>query len=575
MAPTAPASSPWTSGPTQVATSTTRLLAELVDSNPDAMVVVDELGLIVLANKRVEALFGHAPDDLLGQPVELLIPERQRPAHRSARAGYAKAPTQRPMGAGAELRARRRDGSEFPVEVSLAPLHVNDRTAIAAVIRDVSERHAAQANLEWLALHDGMTGLANRPLLLDRLKTTIARGVRAARPAAVFFLDIDRLKWVNDSLGHDAGDALLLAVAQRLSRTVRPHDTVGRVGGDEFVAVVEDVEDARALAERMLAAIGEPLTLLGREIRPQVSLGIVILDRVGAEPAAVLRDADTAMYRAKRRGRGRYELFQDHWRDEDIADFDLLIALEKAVVDEDVDVHYQPVLHAVTGHVWGVEALVRWTGPNGPMSAQRVVGLAEQSKLILELDELVMMRACRQIAEIRPDGPLRVGVNVSARHLSTGDLPGLVKRSLALSGLAPDRLWLELTESERLTEGDGLAILREIAATGVVIAIDDFGTGFSSLSRLRDLPVSLLKIDKSFVAHTGDDDRGPALLAAMVGVGHALGLTVLAEGIETPEQATTLQLLGSELGQGFHWSAALSIADLDTWLAGPLREGQL
>jgi diguanylate cyclase (GGDEF)-like protein/PAS domain S-box-containing protein len=551
----------------RAASPTAQLLEQLVEANPDAMIVVDADGLVVLANRQVETLFGYLREELLGRPVEQLVPEARRGVHQAARSRYAKAPTHRPMGAGLELRARRRDGSEFPVEVSLAPLQVEDRRSTAAVIRDASERQAARAELEWRALHDPMTGLANRALLMEELRTAIARSSRTGKRVAVFFLDLDRLKWVNDSLGHEAGDRLLMAVAQRLAEAVRPQDTVARIGGDEFVAIVEDVEDPEVLAGRVLRTIGQRLDLAGREVIPEVSIGIAMAQAGNADPSVLLRDADTAMYRAKRRGRGRFEVFQHAWRQAAAPDLDLLVALQRDLDDDAVDVHYQPVVQLATGTTRGVEALVRWRGPGGLVDAQRVLGLAEQGRLVLCLDEAVITRACRELAQLSPAGPLQLGVNVSARHLATGDLPAVIGPALAASGLSPDRLWLELTESERLVESGALAALEDLAGMGVGIAIDDFGSGLSTLAGLRDLPATLLKVDRGFLAGVPHDPRSTDLLAALVELGHALGLDVLAEGVETPEQAASLVQMGCELGQGFLWAPALPVGALQSWLA--------
>ena len=544
-----------------------QLLDELVESAPDAMVVVDASGCILLANRQTETIFGYPRHQLVGQQIELLVPERLRSAHTHDRTGYTDAPALRPMGVGRTLHARRRDGTELPVEISLAPLHLQRGVAVAAVIRDVSDRIQMQQQLERLALHGQLTGLANRGLVMEQLHRALARRHRTGR-TAVAFADLDRLKWVNDTLGHDAGDRLIVAVAQRLQQVLRPSDTVGRFGGDEFVAVIEDVAgpaELLALGDRVLAAVRAPLALGDRELLPTISLGLALAGD-NAEADALVHDADAAMYRAKRRGRDRFEIYEPSGAQEAQADLDLHADLTRAVRDGALQVSYQPVLDLRTGAVWGAEALVRWAPPqHGDVDAPRLIALAERTSLILDLDAVVLHRACRDLAQLPEQQVPRVGVNVSARHLVVGDLPGLVRRALADSRLAPHRLWLELTEGEQLAHAAVAPVLEEVQQLGVRLAIDDFGTGFSSLARLRDLPVRMLKVDQALVAPVAGDYRSEALIAAVVGLGHALGQDVVVEGVETPEQLAVLRRLGCDLGQGYHWSRPLPLAELSRW----------
>lgn len=544
-----------------------QLLDELVESAPDAMVVVDGAGRILLANRQTEALFGYAREQLTGQPIELLVPERFRDVHTHDRRDYIDSPVLRPMGLGRALHARRYDGTEFPVEISLAPLHLADGIAVAAVVRDVSDRIQVQQELERLALHDQLTGLANRGLVMEQLQRALARRGRSGR-VAVAFVDLDRLKWVNDTLGHEAGDRLILCVAERLRQVLRPADTLGRFGGDEFVAVVEDIggqDELVALAQRMLAAVRAPMLLAGRELRPTVSLGLALAEE-GLTVDALIHDADAAMYRAKRRGRDRFEIYEASGDEEAQADLDLHADLSRAVQAGELHVHYQPVLDLRSDQVWGVEALVRWAPPeHGSVDTEQLIALAERTSLILELDALVLHSACRDLTRLPERLVPRVGVNVSARHLTFGDLPKLVRSALATSRLAPHRLWVELTESEQLTHAEVLPVLEEVQRLGVTLAIDDFGTGFSSLSRLRDLPVRVLKVDRSFSASITGDYRAEALVAAVVGLGHALGQDVVVEGVETAEQLAVLRRLGCDLGQGYHWARPMPLAELRSW----------
>jgi diguanylate cyclase (GGDEF)-like protein/PAS domain S-box-containing protein len=547
--------------------SEARLLDELVESAPDAMVVVDDGGRILLANRQTESLFGYPREELTGRPIELLVPDRLRSTHRQDRADYTDSPVLRPMGLGRTLHARRRDGSEFPVEISLAPLHLADGLAVAAAVRDVSDRIQIQQELERLALHDQLTGLANRGLVMEQLQRALARRARTGR-LAVAFVDLDRLKWVNDTLGHEAGDRLIVCLAQRLRQVLRPADTLGRFGGDEFVAVVEDLagpDELVALAQRMLTAVRAPLLLSGRELRPTVSLGLALAEE-GMDADTLIHDADAAMYRAKHRGRDRFEVYEPSGDEQTQADLDLHADLSRAVHGDRLPVHYQPVLDLRDDTLWGAEALVRWTSPqHGPVDALRVITLAERTSLVLELDACVLRRACRDLARFPEELVPRVGVNISARHLTFGDLPQLVRTALAASRLAPHRLWLELTESEQLTHDEVLPVLAELERLGVTLALDDFGTGFSSLSRLRDLPVRVLKVDRAFSTSIASDYRSEALVAAVVGLGHALGQDVVVEGVETAEQLAALHRLGCDLGQGYHWARAMPADELREW----------
>ena len=455
------------------------------------------------------------------------------------------------------------------------------RSKVAVFVDLYLERKRAQVAERALlhqAFHDTLTGLPNRALLADRLGQVLARRERRSEDAAVLFLDIDRLKWVNDSLGHAAGDQLLVDVAGRLQGVLRPGDTVARFGGDEFVVLCDDLShpgEAVYVAERLREALATPFHLGGREICLTASIGIALASTSTHDtPDALLRDADAAMYRAKERGRDRVELFDDHMRSRAMARLETESTLRRAIDQGQLRVHYQPVIELATGRATGLEALVRWQHPErGLVPPGEFIPLAEETGLIVGLGRFVLEEACRQAARWNgrcPDRPpLTVSVNLSAHQLHTRGLRELVAEVLQQTRLQPELLCLEITETALVEDADiSRAALDSLKDLGVTLAVDDFGTGYSSLLYLRRFAVDVLKIDRSFVVGLGTSAEDTAIVSGVVGLAQALGLQAVAEGVETPEQVVLLKGLGCALAQGYHWSEPLTARQTERWLKG-------
>ena len=416
------------------------------------------------------------------------------------------------------------------------------------------DRHRAVAELAHQATHDPLTGLPNRALFLDRLETALARRRADDSSVAVLFLDLDRFKVINDSLGHEAGDLLLVAVAARLSDLLRPGDTVARFGGDEFTVLCDDVGgvvDAVAIAERIVDGLALPLLLPDGDAFVTTSVGIA-LGGPGGRPETLLRDADAAMYRAKERGRSRIEVFDAAMRAQVVERMETEKALHLALERDELVLHYQPEVHVDDLRPWGVEALVRWQHPErGLLAPVSFIPLAEETGQIIPLGDWVLAEACRQSVRWGPDAPV-VWVNLSAPQLSDPGLVGRVSAILATTGARPDGIGLELTESAVMGDAElSVRTLRALKALGLHLAIDDFGTGYSSLEYLKRFPVDVVKVDGSFVAGLGRDAEDSAIVTAVVGLAHALGLLALAEGVETECQLAELRRLGCDLAQGY------------------------
>jgi diguanylate cyclase (GGDEF)-like protein len=405
-----------------------------------------------------------------------------------------------------------------------------------------------------------LTDLPNRALLLDHLELAIARADRATTGIALLFLDLDRFKSVNDTLGHDAGDELLVAVADRINQLLRPADTVARLGGDEFVILCEDVVDehhAVSIAQRILSLIeATPFRLAGTEIPVTASIGVALSAGGAAHPEALLRDADAAMYRAKDLGRARIELFDETMRRRAAERLELADELARAMENDQIVVHYQPCVSLHTGRVTSVEALARWDHPDrGILAPTEFIGLAEETGLIVGLGLRVLNDACAQAkawADQLGDAAPRIHVNLSARQLTAANLTVLVRGVLDGSGLEPELLCLEITESVLMEDAPAVIdALRRLKDIGVLLAIDDFGTGYSSLSYLRRFPVDILKVDQSFVDGLGPDPEDSAIVAAIVNLASTLELEAVAEGVETREQLERLRALGCATAQGY------------------------
>ena len=439
-------------------------------------------------------------------------------------------------------------------------LHVVGNVMGSAIDRDVREADALHR-----ALHDPLTGLPNRDLFADRLEITLARARRGGQLPAVLIVDLDHFKVVNDSLGHQAGDELLCAIAPRLADSLREIDTVARFGGDEFVVLCDGVHDERAamvLAQRLAAVLDEPVELAGSTVYVTASVGVTVAGPE-SDVESLIRDADAALYRAKELGRGRCELFDAELRALVTARLDLQIGLRSALENGELAMHYQPMVDLETGRPLALEALMRWEHPTrGSVGPAEFIPVAEESGLIVPIGHWALRQVCAFAATPEAAG-LSVSVNVSVRQLAQPGIVDAVAGALAESGIAPHRLWLELTESALLEEGEApFERLHELKALGVALVLDDFGTGYSSLAYLQRFPLDALKVDRAFVAGITEDGRAAALVEAVVTMARTLGLQVIPEGIETHAQRDALLALGCRYGQGYLFGRPAASSEL-------------
>jgi diguanylate cyclase (GGDEF)-like protein/PAS domain S-box-containing protein len=425
---------------------------------------------------------------------------------------------------------------------------------------DITEQKQLENDLAHLAFHDTLTGLANRALFSDRLNQALARSERTGKYVAVLFLDLDNFKNINDSLGHSAGDELLITVAQKLAKCLRRSDTAARLGGDEFAVLVEDVDnhdEVIRLANRIMKVLRQPISIAAKSVSATVSIGITF-GITGSTSEQLLRNADLAMYLAKAQGKDRYEEFQDQMHTAVLARLELEADLRKAVLAGQFVVHYQPIFDVETGAIVGFEALVRWQHPTrGLLQPDAFIPFAEEIGVIESIDRFVLGRACSQVRAWQ-DGELvatnlLVSVNLSAREITDAGIKDSVAKSLDESGFDPKHLILEITESAVMSDIEAAVHnLQSLRALGLRIAIDDFGTGYSSISHLERLPIDILKIDKSFLSVITKRDNMPDLAQAIVQLAQTLGLVPIAEGVERSEQASRLRKLGCRLAQGYH-----------------------
>lgn len=453
-----------------------------------------------------------------------------------------------------------------------------DGANLHRIIRYAVERKRTELELVRLAHYDQLTSLPNRTLLRERVEHAIARAVRAGTGVAALVLDMDRFKEINDMLGHDVGDALLVEVAQRIRASVREQDTVARLGGDEFAVVLEGVSEAKEILpviERITESLSQLTRLKGHDINSSTSVGIALYPQNGSDLSELLQAADLAMYQAKSSGRGCYQFFADAMQEEAQSRRALEWSLRRAAEKGEFRLVYQPQICLRTGSVVGVEALLRWMSPTrGLLTPHHFIAGLEEFGLITDVGEWVLQAACEQLRRWHAMDlePMRIGVNVSAQQLEDPMLIENIRRVLAETKLPPDFLELELTESSLMSDPrEAGALLREIRDVGVRIAIDDFGTGYSSLTYLHDFPLNALKIDRSFVQSVECTERGGPIADMIVGLGKNLGLDVIAEGVETEAQLEYLRQQGCDVAQGYLYARPQAPEDLTAWLAANQR----
>ena len=535
----------------------------LVQNSSDVVCVVGEDRKLRYVSPAAERVLGYDVHALLGtSPVDLIHPEDAEVALEAL--GAAVVDAQPNATYRAEVRLRHSDGSWHTMDVTATDLR--HEPAVAGLVlnaRDVTDRKELEGELRFQALHDTLTGLANRALFSDRVTHALQR--RSDRPdmVSVLFIDLDDFKNINDSLGHAAGDELLVAVGERLQECVRLADTPARLGGDEFAVLLEDIyteDQVVGLADRVLESLLRPFDLGDRSVHVGASIGIAIDAARASSADVLLRNADVAMYLAKERGKARYEIFEESMHEALLERMELRNDMPAGLASGQFAVHYQPIISLQTGEVTSMEALLRWRHPSrGNVRPDVFIPVAEQSGFITTLGSWVLDRACADLRVWRDADPSAAGVsmsvNVSVRQLEHDGLADEVAAVLARHGLAPEDLTLEVTESVLMADTEALrARLAELRALGVRIALDDFGTGYSSLKYLHRLPVDVVKIDRSFVADLATQAQDPAVVQAVVDLAGKLDLGLVAEGIEEPAQIDVLRQLGCQSGQGFYFA---------------------
>ncbi|HSA80238.1 MAG TPA: EAL domain-containing protein [Geminicoccaceae bacterium] len=533
-------------------------LQAMMDAVIDGIVTVAGDGRVESANPAAERIFGCAPGALVGLDIGELVADSalrdlERASTRSA-IDLAALPRHRLL----EMVGRRRGADSFAIELSVTELDLHGRRTFILTVRDITARKAAEELVRHHATHDALTNLPNRALFEDRLAGALKHSARHGDTVAVMFLDLDRFKIINDTLGHSIGDALLIALGRRLRASVRDEDTVARMGGDEFIFVLgglKSAEDAVKPAQKILEAIRPPFHIHGHELHVTASIGIGLYPGDGLGSDQLLKCADMALYRAKERGRNRLQLYNPTLNVRVVGQMVLEKHLRHALERDQFQLVYQPQVALDSGQVVGVEALIRWRHPElGLISPEDFVPLAEDNGLIEPLGLWVLRTACTQYRAWREEhlSGLRLAVNMSARQFQRSGLEARIREVLAETGMEARWLELELTESVLMQEGDSTAgLLESLSACGISLALDDFGTGYSSLSYLKRFPIKRVKIDRSFVRDINTNEGDAALARAVIAMAHGLGVDVVAEGIESLEQLAKLRRYGCDEGQGY------------------------
>jgi len=548
----------------------------MVEGLSVGVTVHDADGRVRYANTAARALLGSTEDSGPGDLAFAI--DGQATGEEGTRLGATGDLVHGVLSSGRPIRdavvaLRRRGSGDLAWVLASAEPHLGPDGQAHEVVcsfNDITERRRAQEQIRHLAYHDALTQLPNRELFFDRLAVALVQARRRKRCAALLFVDLDDFKLMNDSLGHAVGDAVLRAVARRVRGVVREEDTVARFGGDEFIVLlpaINGAEDAARIADKLHGAIRQPIQIDAREMTLSASIGATVFPRDGADMETLVRNADIAMYRAKELGRDQTEFYSAELGERVRGQLEVDARLRQAVRAGELEVHYQPILRLQDGHVEGCEALVRWRDPRrGLVQPADFIPAAEAAMgCIVELGAWVLQRVCRDLSafsSVLGQVP-RVAINLSARQVHTGDIVEQIGGALSEAGIPPARLELEITESVALRGQEATEkALARLRALGVQLAIDDFGTGYSSLSYLRRFPIDTLKVDRSFVQDAIHNPDASEITRAIIGVGHQLGLRVVAEGVETSEQLRLLRLMGCDSAQGYLFSPPVPLGEL-------------
>jgi diguanylate cyclase (GGDEF)-like protein/PAS domain S-box-containing protein len=531
-------------------------------------------GRYISANPALARIYGYeSPEELMGS---LAATGRHLYVDATRRTDFERLMREAGSVTQFESQAFRRDGSVIWISENARVVRAADGRVLyyEGTVEDITERKRYQAELEFQATHDALTGLPNRGLLEDRLRQAVGYAHRSNALVAVAFIDLDRFKVINDSLGHGSGDEVLVRVARRIRGALREIDTVARQGGDEFVVVLADqptVESIVAVVERIIEEVAQPVTIDGRELYVTCSVGVALYPNDGGDVMTLLRNADAAMFSAKERGRNSFQFYAPNMNALALERLALEGSLRRATEREEFEVHYQPRVDIRSKKIVGMEALVRWRDAElGFVPPAKFIPVAEEANLINQIGEQVLRAACRQAREWVDLGfdELSVSVNLSARQFRQGRLVATIQSALAETGLEASRLELELTESTIMGHGEEfVAMLAELKSLGVRVAIDDFGTGYSNLSYLSRFPIDALKIDRSFVSEVATDQQHALLAKAVISLGHSLRLKVVAEGVETAEQLDFLRHHGCDEVQGYFFSKPVPPEEFERMLA--------
>lgn len=536
-----------------------RIITETVT---DAIISIDEHGKIAFINTAAERIFGYRVREMLGQRLSMLIPGSLQKLRKATRVRHRMTGYRRVVWEETELSGLHKDGRPVPLEVSFGEYRRNNRRLFTGVVRDVTERKRADEKIRYLAQHDALTELPNRVLLRDRIAHALAQARRSHEKVAVLFLDLDGFKHINDSLGHHTGDHLLRMVSQRLRRCLREGDSIGRLGGDEFLVCLPapvDEHDAAAVSGKILETLREPFQVDEQELHVSASIGISVFPADGEDTDTLMRAADIAMYHAKEKGRNNYQFFTPNLNKTARRRLLITSRLHRALQRDELTLVYQPQVEMENGRILAVEALIRWQQPgNGTILPDQFIKIAEEAGLVAPIGEWVLREACRQLKRWREAGhpDLRVAVNLSPEQFRRPGFADLVLGILRETGLPAPALDLEITEGVLMRQSrENIAIIGRLAGTGIQFAVDDFGTGYSNLAYLQRFPIDAIKIDRSFVDGLGRDRNNNAIVTAIIAMARNLNLHIVAEGVETAEQVGFLRSRGCLAAQGFYYHA--------------------